>query len=73
MVRTSYFAKPYRKYMMQMYGAEVHPSPSDLTDFGRELLSRDPNHPGSLGIAISEAVKYAEEHGGKYVVGVGLS
>ncbi|TRN00055.1 TrpB-like pyridoxal phosphate-dependent enzyme, partial [Sulfolobus sp. F1] len=69
MVRTSYFAKPYRRYLMQMYGAEVHPSPSDLTDFGRELLAKDPNHPGSLGIAISEAVKYAEEHGGKYVVG----
>ncbi|MEM0363307.1 MAG: TrpB-like pyridoxal phosphate-dependent enzyme [Sulfolobaceae archaeon] len=69
MVRTSYFAKPYRRYMMQMYGAEVHPSPSDLTDFGRSLLAKDPNHPGSLGIAISEAVTYAKDHGGKYVVG----
>lgn len=54
---------------MMMYGAEVNPSPSDLTDFGRELLSKDPNNPGSLGIAISEAVKYAMDNGGKYVVG----
>ena len=54
---------------MQMYGADVHPSPSDLTDFGRSLLAKDPNHPGSLGIAISEAVTYAKDHGGKYVVG----
>ncbi|MCY0859189.1 MAG: TrpB-like pyridoxal phosphate-dependent enzyme [Sulfolobaceae archaeon] len=69
MVRTSYFAKPYRRYLMQMYGAEVHPSPSDLTQFGRDLLAKDPNHPGSLGIAISEAVEYAREHDGKYVVG----
>jgi tryptophan synthase beta chain len=65
MVRTSYYAKPYRKYLMMMYGAEVNPSPSDLTD----LLSKDPNNPGSLGIAISEAVKYAMDNGGKYVVG----
>ncbi|MCH4816031.1 MAG: TrpB-like pyridoxal phosphate-dependent enzyme [Saccharolobus sp.] len=69
MVRTSYYAKPYRKYMMQMYGAEVHPSPSDLTEFGRQLLAKDPNHPGSLGIAISDAVEYAHKNGGKYVVG----
>jgi tryptophan synthase beta chain len=69
MVRASYFAKPYRRYMMQMYGAEVHPSPSDLTEFGRKLLRENPQHSGSLGIAISEAVEYAAEKGGKYVVG----
>jgi len=69
MVRASYFAKPYRRYMMQMYGAEVHPSPSDLTEFGRKLLRENPQHSGSLGIAISEAVEYASEKGGKYVVG----
>ncbi|NON63068.1 TrpB-like pyridoxal phosphate-dependent enzyme [Acidianus sp. RZ1] len=69
MVRTSFFAKPYRKYMMQMYGAYPHPSPSDLTDYGRSILKQDPNHPGSLGIAISEAITYARDHGGKYVVG----
>jgi tryptophan synthase beta chain len=69
MVRTSYFAKPYRRYLMQMYGADVHPSPSEFTPYGREVLQKDPNNPGSLGIAITEAVKYALENGGKYVVG----
>jgi tryptophan synthase beta chain len=69
MVRASYLSKPLRRYLMQMYGAEVHPSPSDLTEFGRKLLSENPNHPGSLGIAITESVEYALKHGGKYVVG----
>jgi len=69
MVRASYFAKPLRRYLMEMYGAEVHPSPSDLTDFGRKLLSENPNHPGSLGIAITESAEYSLKHGGKYVVG----
>ncbi|MQL55015.1 TrpB-like pyridoxal phosphate-dependent enzyme [Acidianus ambivalens] len=69
MVRTSYFAKPYRRYLMQMYGADVHPSPSEFTPYGREVLEKDPNNPGSLGIAITEAVRYALENGGKYVVG----
>ena len=55
MVRASYYAKPLRRFLMQMYGAEVHPSPSELTDFGRRLLSENPNHPGSLGVAITEA------------------
>ncbi len=41
---------------MEVYGATVHPSPSDVTDYGRSLLALDPDHPGSLGIAISEAV-----------------
>jgi len=69
MVRTSYYAKPYRRYLMQMYGANVHPSPSEFTRYGKEVLAKDPNTPGSLGIAISEAVTYAIENGGKYVVG----
>ncbi|BCU68324.1 TrpB-like pyridoxal-phosphate dependent enzyme [Sulfolobales archaeon HS-7] len=69
MVRASFFAKPYRKYLMQMYGADVHPSPSDLTEFGRKLLKENPEHSGSLGIAISEAVEYAMKNSGKYVVG----
>ncbi|HII73538.1 TrpB-like pyridoxal phosphate-dependent enzyme [Sulfurisphaera tokodaii] len=69
MVRTSYYAKPYRRYLMQMYNAQVHPSPSEFTRYGREVLAKDPNTPGSLGIAISEAVYYALENGGKYVVG----
>lgn len=57
MVRVSYMQKPYRRVMMQVYGAEVVPSPSNLTDYGRRLLSEDPDNPGSLGIAISEAIE----------------
>jgi tryptophan synthase beta chain len=49
-------AKPYRRIMMEVYGATVHSSPSDVTEYGRSLLAQDPDHPGSLGIAISEAV-----------------
>ncbi|MCP5028064.1 MAG: TrpB-like pyridoxal phosphate-dependent enzyme [Actinomycetia bacterium] len=60
-VRASYDAKPYRKTMMQVYGAEVHPSPSDLTEAGRKILENDPDSPGSLGIAISEAVEMAAQ------------
>lgn len=59
MVRISYNQKPYRKFVMNVYGADVTPSPSDQTDFGRKLLEKDPNHPGSLGIAISEAMEVA--------------
>lgn len=58
-VAASYRSKPYRRTMMQVWGATVHPSPSDVTDYGRSLLAQDPNHPGSLGIAISEAVAMA--------------
>jgi tryptophan synthase beta chain len=57
MVRTSYDNKPYRKVMMGLYGAEVYPSPSTRTDAGKAILAKDPNCPGSLGIAISEAVE----------------
>ncbi|MBA59357.1 MAG: TrpB-like pyridoxal phosphate-dependent enzyme [Gammaproteobacteria bacterium] len=57
----SYASKPYRKTMMQIWGGEVHPSPSTRTEFGRKLLAEDPDHPGSLGIAISEAVVEAVE------------
>jgi tryptophan synthase beta chain len=59
MVRASYDQKPYRREMMRVYGAKVHPSPSDLTEFGRKMLAKDPKHPGSLGIAISEAMDVA--------------
>ncbi|AAT42726.1 TrpB-like pyridoxal phosphate-dependent enzyme [Picrophilus oshimae] len=69
MVRTSYYAKPYRKFQMEMYGADVHPSPSDFTAYGKELLKKDPENPGSLGIAISDAMKYALENNGKYIAG----
>ncbi len=58
-VAASYRQKPYRKAMMEVWGATVHPSPSDVTEFGRALLAEDPDHNGSLGIAISEAVAVA--------------
>jgi tryptophan synthase beta chain len=58
-VAASYRQKPYRKTMMELWGAEVHPSPSTVTEFGRSLLAENPEHPGSLGIAISEAVAMA--------------
>ncbi len=59
MVRVSYDQKPYRKLLMQTYGAEIYPSPSDKTNAGRAILAKDPNSLGSLGIAISEAVEDA--------------
>lgn len=62
MVRASYEQKPYRKIMMQTYGAKVHPSPSDQTAIGRELLKDKNNYNGSLGMAISEAVQVAMEN-----------
>jgi tryptophan synthase beta chain len=58
-VRASYDMKPYRKSMMEVWGATVHPSPSNLTQAGRTILEMDPDSPGSLGIAISEAVEMA--------------
>jgi len=57
MVRVSAQQKPYRKILMQTYGTEVLESPSSNTEVGRKLLKENPNHPGSLGIAISEAVE----------------
>jgi tryptophan synthase beta chain len=59
MVRVSYNQKPYRKMLMQTWGASCVPSPSPDTAVGRELLARNPEHTGSLGIAISEAVEDA--------------
>jgi tryptophan synthase beta chain len=59
MVRASYDQKPYRRMLMQTYGATVHPSPSDLTGAGRAILAQHPDSTGSLGIAISEAVQVA--------------
>lgn len=69
MVRASYLQKPYRRVLMELWGAEVVPSPSDRTEAGRKFLAEDPNHPGSLGIAISEAVEDAVRSGAKYVLG----
>jgi tryptophan synthase beta chain len=59
MVKISYDQKPFRRSMMQTWGAEVLASPSRLTESGRKLLAQDPDSPGSLGIAISEAVEEA--------------
>ena len=59
MVRASYDQKPYRKLLMETYGAKVHPSPSKVTNAGRAVLAAHPDSTGSLGIAISEAVEVA--------------
>src|SRR4030065_27039 len=59
MVRVSYEQKPFRRSMMQTWGAEVFASPSDKTESGRKILAADPKSPGSLGMAISEAVEEA--------------
>ncbi len=71
MVKVSYQQKPYRRNLMQAYGATVHASPTNLTDSGRSILEQDPDNPGSLGIAISEAVEVAAKSGGtiKYSLG----
>ena len=61
MVRVSYFQKPYRRSMIRVWGADVIPSPSDTTASGRAILTDDPDSPGSLGIAISEAVEVAAQ------------
>ena len=58
-VRSSYDQKPARRTMMEIYGATLHPSPSDLTEAGRSILAEHPDSTGSLGIAISEAVEAA--------------
>lgn len=59
MVKASYAQKPYRRIMMETWGAKVIPSPSSTTKAGRDVLAKDPDCPGSLGIAISEAVEDA--------------
>ncbi len=70
MVKVSYFQKPYRKMMMNTWGAEVIPSPSNLTEAGRKILAEHPDSPGSLGIAISEAVEMAaKDENTKYSLG----
>jgi tryptophan synthase beta chain len=70
MVKISYNQKPYRKLMMNTWGAKVYASPTNLTDAGRQILAENPDSPGSLGIAISEAVERAakDEHT-KYSLG----
>jgi tryptophan synthase beta chain len=70
MVKVSYEQKPYRRTMMQVWGADVHASPTDYTEVGRRILEADPDCPGSLGIAISEAVFDAAIHDDtKYALG----
>jgi tryptophan synthase beta chain len=70
MVKVSYYQKPYRKLMMETWGATVYPSPSENTEYGRKLLREDPDCPGSLGIAISEAIEdTVRSHKTKYSLG----
>ncbi|WP_067485227.1 TrpB-like pyridoxal phosphate-dependent enzyme [Actinomadura hibisca] len=69
MVRTSYDQKPYRRSMMSLYGATVHASPSPLTTSGAKILAENPTSPGSLGIAISEAVESATPEDTRYALG----
>jgi tryptophan synthase beta chain len=71
MVRVSYEQKPYRRSLMRVFGASVTPSPSEETNAGRAVLAEHPDSPGSLGIAISEAVEAAASSGGakKYALG----
>jgi tryptophan synthase beta chain len=71
MVKVSYHQKPYRRIIMENFGAQVYASPSDHTHYGQSVLAQDPDSPGSLGIAISEAVEAAASSGGakKYSLG----
>ncbi|HRZ86763.1 MAG TPA: TrpB-like pyridoxal phosphate-dependent enzyme [bacterium] len=71
MVKCSYHQKPYRKTAMNLWGATAYPSPSDRTEAGRTILKQYPDTPGSLGIAISEAIEDAVTSGGeaKYALG----
>jgi tryptophan synthase beta chain len=69
-VRVSYNQKPYRRAVMETYGATCVASPSELTQSGRAILAKNPDHPGSLGIAISEAVELAaQREDTKYALG----
>lgn len=70
MVKVSYHQKPYRRLLMHTWGAVVHSSPSPYTDYGKKLLAENPDNPGSLGIAISEAIEDTVKHPGtKYALG----
>lgn len=64
MVRASYHQKPYRRHMMESYGATVVPSPGSSTEYGRRVLRENPDHPGSEGIAVSEALETVEADAG---------
>ena len=71
MVKVSYGLKPYRRILMESFGARVFPSPTEKTNYGRSVLAEDPDSPGSLGIAISEAVEAAVVSGGTKKYGLG--
>ncbi len=71
MVKVSYSQKPYRRIIMENFGAKVYASPTDRTQYGRSVLAQDPNSPGSLGIAISEAVEVAATSNGAKKYGIG--
>ncbi len=71
MVKVSYQQKPYRRNLMETYGATVYASPTDRTNYGRSVLAEDPDSPGSLGIAISEAVEVAATSNGAKKYGLG--
>lgn len=71
MVKVSYQQKPYRRILMETYGSKVYASPTDRTAYGRSVLAEDPNNPGSLGIAISEAVEVAATSNGAKKYGLG--
>ncbi len=70
MVKISYQQKPYRRLLAQTWGATMYPSPSEQTEFGRKILEKDPDCPGSLGMAISEAIEVAAKNEDtKYTLG----
>ena len=70
MVRASYRQKPYRRHMMETFGATVRPSPGEHTAYGRELLRRHPDHPGSEGTAVSETLEAVlEDDGSRMAMG----
>lgn len=71
MVKVSYEQKPYRRIIMENFGARVTPSPSEETEYGRQVLAQDPESPGSLGIAISEAVQAAVASNGEFKYSLG--
>jgi len=71
MVKVSYQQKPYRRVIMQNYGASITASPSDTTQYGQKVLAEDPDSPGSLGMAISEAVEAAVASEGKLKYSLG--
>ena len=71
MVKVSYQQKPYRRNLMETYGSKVYASPTNLTNYGRSVLAQNPDNPGSLGIAISEAVEAAATSNGTKKYGLG--